>query len=331
MNHRMKMLAAITFAATGVQSAWADIQAACTKANDEAPLVWYTVALSDRNDATVAAFTKRYPGIKLRIQGLTSGQAGTRYASERAAGVVGADIMAIADDSFIAAARKSGWVEEIQKTELPNLAKLNDKFFAGGVATVTILPMGIVYNKGLVGSKPLQSWQDVLRPEFKGKIVLGDPRTVPPNVALFKMLTKEYGDDFLPKLADQKPAVLTSITTGVQQVAAGEKVLAFPAVEGSAASLRAAGADVAFLAVGPTTGYEFNAFVSKGARSPNAARCLLNFLFSPEGQAAYVGKQGVSPVGAPDTATMPNGYASPDLTKLSAADKTSVLQALKLQ
>ena len=54
--------------------------------------------------------------------------------------------------------------------------------------------------------------------------------------------------------------------------------------------------------------------ISAEAPHPNAAKLLMNYLLSPEGQEAANSPDRVSPVeGTPNTAQLPDGYAEVDL------------------
>jgi len=295
----------------------ASIEDICKAAAAEPPLIWYSSQDPSRNEAAMAAFRKSYPAIKIEVFRLATGQLAIRYASERDAGVINADLISLADPIFVATGFAKNWFVKLPKAELPAVSALDDKWFKGGAATTSLSVLGFGYNKDLTGARPPNDWQDLLRPEFAGKIILGDPRTVPSYMALFRILREKFGDEFLIKLAAQKPVVVPSVVPATQQLAAGEVSIIVPSVMTTVRVLMKEGAPIDFVAPGLTTGNEFETVLSQGAHSPNGAKCLYNFLFTEVGQKAYNGPTSVSPLpNIADTAVMPTAYIDPRLSEL---------------
>lgn len=308
-----------------------DIDAICKLAADEPQLVVYSVALPARNEEFFAAFNAQYPDINVQHLRMTSGQTATRYASERAAGVINADVVYIADAAFIEEGVRQGWFAKFDKTDLPALAAIEDRFFDQGVGLAGIQLAGIMYNTEIVGEDGIQTWEDILKPELKGQIAIANPRTVPSNMAVYRILHEEYGDEFFAKLAAQEPAILDSVTPGTQQVAAGGLAIALPGAAAGMASLQDEGAPIGWAAPEPATGYEYVAVISEGSDSPNAARCLYNYMFTEDGQRIYMGTNGISTTGAEGTMAMPERYIAPNITAMSDEDKNNILRLLTIE
>lgn len=307
------------------------IEEICERGASEPSLVVYTVLVPARNEEFFAAFKAKYPNIAVEQLRMTSGQTATRYSSERAAGVINADVVYIADASFIEGGKRQGWFSVFDKDALPALAALDDRFFNEGAGLAGIQIAGIHYNTNIVGAGGLPSWEDILKPEFKGQIALGNPRTVPSNMAVYRILREEYGDEFFHKLAEQQPAMIDSITPATQQVAAGGLAIALPGSEAGMLSLRSEGAPIGWAAPEPVTGYEYITVISEGTDSPNAARCLYNFLFTEDGQRTSLGIGGVSPIGAEGTAKMPERYISANVTAMTDEEKNEIARLLNIQ
>ncbi|MDN5913806.1 MAG: ABC transporter substrate-binding protein [Pseudonocardia sp.] len=64
---------------------------------------------------------------------------------------------------------------------MPNLQRLPDRFFTDGAAVTGVNVLGIGYNTTEVQNPPKTS-EDALAPEYRGKILLGDPRNAPSYV-----------------------------------------------------------------------------------------------------------------------------------------------------
>jgi iron(III) transport system substrate-binding protein len=331
--HRFILWAGLlpTLLGTSAAMAATSVESSCEAGRGEPPLTWYSSQDPARNDSAISAFNELYPDIKVQGFRLVTGQLATRYASERAAGVVNADLISLGDPLFIDKGLESKWFVEFDKAELPALARLEDRWFHRGAATTSISILGIAYNKDRVGSNPPKTWTDLLRPEYKGKIILGDPRSVPSYLALARIWRDALGADFLKALAEQKPVIVPSVVPSTQQLAAGEVAIVVPNVMTVVRPLKLDGAPIDFVAPALTTGNEFVTVLSAGARSPNAARCFYNFLFTEKGQIAYNGPTSVSPFGAIGGGEpLPSAYIDPKISEVAQHQK-ELLTLLGLQ
>lgn len=310
---------------------WAQsIDEACKQAASEPPLIWYSSQDPAFNSEVLKAFTAKYPDIKTEFFRLPSGALAARYSSERDAGLVAASLISLSDPNFVNAALEKKWLVEFNKRDLPSLDRLADGHFDRGVAMTGINVSGITYNRDIVGSTPLSGWKDLVRPEFKGKIALADPRNVPSFMALFRILSDEYGPDFLKQLAAQDLVIVPSAVPGTQQVAAGEYAIVFPNTLAVTAPVEAKGAPIDFVMPDLTTGVEYTTMLSTGASSPNGAKCLYNFLFTEEGQRAFNGTTSVSAF--PDLAgmaTLPADYRAPKIAEIGG-HTAEILQLLQI-
>lgn len=304
----------------------------CVAAEQEQPLMWYSSQDPAFNANVVEAFTEAYPRINTEFFRLASGALAARYASERDAGIVNGDLVTLSDPMFVNAGLEQGWFVEIEQSSLPDLARLEERHFDRGVALTGINPFGITYNTEQTGENPPTGWQDLLRPEYKGRIALADPRNVPTGMSLLSILLDEYGADYLTALAGQDLVVVSSAVPGTQQLAAGEFTIVFPNAKAVSEPVKAQGAPVETIIPEPANGVEYTTMLSEGARSPNAALCLYNFLFTAEGQQAFNNTVSVSPF--PDVegpAPMPQGYRDPAILSLTPERQQEIVQLLGLQ
>lgn len=312
-------------------SAAEPIEAVCSKAASDPTLTWYSSQEETRNQAALVAFHKQYPRVKVESLRLVTGRLAARYAAERSAGVNNAGLITLGDPIFIAQGQKSGWFVEFAQSEMPALAKLDPRWFVRGAATSTISLLGIAYNKDLVGKDAPKTWTDLLMPRWKGKLLLGDPRSVPSYMALARIWSEKYGDDFLVQLAAQKPTWVPSVVPVTQQLAAGEVPIVAPNVLSVVTPLKTEGAPIDLVIPDTTTGNEFVVLISKGTASPNAAWCLYNFLFTPEGQATFTGPVSASTMGRNgDVPGLPANYIDPRIPELAPIEP-KLLKLLGLQ
>lgn len=284
-------------------------------AQDEAPLTWYSSQDPARNDAVVEAFLEAYPDLQVTSLRLASGDLATRYSQERDADVNNAGLITLASPEFVAQGQASDWFETFDASEFPELKNMPEDFFAEGVATTGISPFGIGYNTNLVDEPPT-SWEDMLAPEYQGKIILGDPRNVPSYVALARVWLEEYGPEFLEGVAAQDPQVVDSMVPGTQQLAAGEAAIGLPSVVTVLQPVIDQGAPLDYVIPDVTTGNEFQTMIPTANASPNTARLLYQFLLTDEGQLAFNGETSASPLGVEGTAPLPKNYRAPRIEEL---------------
>lgn len=307
------------------------IEAICAKAASDPPLTWYSSQEETRNEAALSAFHKHYPGVKVESLRLVTGKLAARYAAERSAGVNNAGLITLGDPIFIAQGQKAGWFVDFPQSDMPALAKLDPRWFDHGAATSTISILGIAFNEDQVGKDAPKTWTDLLDPKWKGRLLLGDPRSVPSYMALARIWQEKYGDDFLVKLAAQKPTWVPSVVPVTQQLAAGEVPIVAPNVLSVVTPLKKDGAPIGFVIPDTTTGNEFVVLISTGTASPNAARCLYNFLFTPQGQATFTGPVSASTMGRNgDVPGLPANYIDPHIKELGAVEP-KLLKLLGLQ
>ena len=328
-----KVLTALALAAGLARGAAAadPIDAVCARAPSDPTLTWYSSQEETRNEAALAAFQKQYPKVRVESLRLVTGKLAARYAAERSAGVNNAGLITLGDPIFIAEGQKAGWFVDFPQTDMPALAKLDPRWFSHGAATSTISLLGISYNTDQVGNDAPRTWTDLVNPKWKGRLLLGDPRSVPSYMALARIWQEKYGDEFLSKLAAQKPTWVPSVVPVTQQLAAGEVPIVAPNVLSVVTPLIKEGAPIKVVIPETTTGNEFVVLLSKGTASPNAAWCLYNFLFTPEGQATFTGPVSASTMGSNgDVPGLPSNYIDPRISELGPV-QAGLLKLLGLQ
>ncbi|MGI5176010.1 extracellular solute-binding protein [Dactylosporangium sp. CA-152071] len=322
----MVLVAATTLAACGDDEPPATVSGPMAElyqqARNEPPLTWYSSQDPALNEALVTAFGKAFPGLQVQQLRLASGALATRYAQEHNAGAKTADVLTASAQAFLKDGFTKGWFEQIDKTSLPAVAKLDDKWFInGGEATAAISLFGICYNTNLVKNPP-KDWTDALDPQYKGKIAFADFRNAPLYLDQGALWIDNYGEQYLRDLKAQSLKVVDSMVPGVQQLAAGQLSLAVPCPPTIIESLKNDGAPIAVTFPPKVVGAEFDSVITKGTRSPSFAKLFYDFMFTPEGQAAINGKTGASALGAPGTTPLPAGYTRPIVDKQPATLKT---------
>jgi iron(III) transport system substrate-binding protein len=265
--------------------------------------------------ADAAAFTQEY-GIKANYLRLNAAPMTTRIDQEVKAGKTSADVVLTADE---AAAKK--WSADGTLTKLASPAAL---IYTDSSATVQQLGQGLYYNsKAVTGAAVPKTFADLLKPQFKGKIMMGSPRVSPSYAELYLGILKDpkYGMSWFQKMAAQQPRIVDTDPQVPQAVTSGEADLGLVGLPQNAASAKKADPNtpLAFTYLDVITVSRSDVGVLAKAPHPNAALLFANWLMSSEGQAVHNGdNRSASPLGdMPGTLTMP---AKDTLSPLTSVD-----------
>ncbi|MEG0239379.1 ABC transporter substrate-binding protein [Anaerorhabdus sp.] len=150
----------------------------------------------------------------------------------------------------------------------------------------------LIVNKDLIGDIKIESYEDLLNPELKGKIAMGDPAT---SSSAFAQLTNillamggyesEEAWAYVGKLIEQLDGKVASGSSAVyKSVADGEMIVGL-SYEDPCAQLVRDGANVAL--VYPTEGSVYlpaTSGIIKGAKNMDNAKKFIDFILTPEVQ-----------------------------------------------
>ena len=139
-------------------------------------------------------------------------------------------------------------------------------------------------------------WKDILDPKWRGKICMDDPRGSGPGNPIMAGLDILYGEEFLQKLADQKPFFATQAGPLLAGLARGEYLLYLSGVTADIVKQRQIGRADSVRQTGRRRGDQPDAeSLIKGAPHPNAAKLWLEWSLSEEGQ-QELAKVGQGPI-----------------------------------
>jgi len=290
--------------------AQAPSQALIDAAKREGRIVVYIGAGSNTNRPIAAMFEKTY-GIPVEVVDGRPSAIRERIRSEFTTGRTVGDVTVTGQTTAIL--EKADGVFQ-PYGDLVNIKKLIGPETGDG----TLLPtgfaqFGILVNNDLVkpGDEP-KSWQDLLDPKWKGKILSDDPRTSGGGFVAFSVLYEALGRAFHERLAAQNLQFSSDVAVAERRIAAGEFPLYIPFPIGNVS--RVAGLPVR--AVAPTEGAPYvgsTMAMLKNAPHPNAARLYLDFVLSDPVQ-DFIANQGQRSA----TGRVPT-TAGPDLARLTAS------------
>jgi len=199
--------------------------------------------------------------------------------------------------------------------------------------------IGIVYNKSAF--KPAdtpKSLEDLLQPQFKGKISMPDPSqhltTTQWLASLHKIIGKDRADKFIRGLAGMKPIFGESFIPAAERVTGGETLAAITYVI-YAYTYAQKGASVDYVRLGKMLGDGHYAVLSNKAPHPNAGKAFIDYFLGDESMkilakmGEFVNRKGIYPP-LPDADKI-QFVPMDDFSKTEYAEKRKEFQKLFVQ
>jgi ABC-type Fe3+ transport system substrate-binding protein len=171
------------------------------------------------------SFKKKYPSIEIQISELTGTEALQRHLLELKAGTLKDwDVLHAAEDSY------DDFSPHIMRMDVMGMAeqgvlKINPKMIDPENRAIVAVASGLcslAYNKTLVtGDRVPNQFEDLLKPEFKGKKIVVDIR---PHCMAALMVTQgeEWVVNFAHKLKEQDPVWVRGNTRALTSISVGE-------------------------------------------------------------------------------------------------------------
>jgi len=308
----------------------ATLAAGTAMAEPSGRLLLYTSQPNADAQQTIDAFMAAHPDVEVEFfrDGTTKVMA--KLESEYAAGSPQPDVLLIADTVTMEGLEAEGRLMPHTDADVsaydPQLMDDEGHYFSTKLITT-----GIIYNT----AAPMvpSSYEDLLKPEAAGKIIIPSPLTSGAATITMATLTSDpsLGWDYYESLAEQDTLAEGGNGGVYRAVAGGEKLYGF-VVDFLAIRNREEGAPIDF--VFPEEGVSFvtePVAVLSTAQNPEAAKAFVDFLLSPEGQ-QLAAEQGYLPA-HPDV-TPPAGFPPRDDIKLMSFDPAKALaedQEMKLR
>jgi iron(III) transport system substrate-binding protein len=242
-----------------------------------------------------------------------------RFGAEVSSGNPRADLILLSNSPWFGDAVQKGWIIGPGAAGIPGWPvnkvppRYPKKFLTNSrTAVVQLQPSGIMYNRNAVSAADApKTWQALLDPRWRGRIILTDPTSSPAFVDLWWSVARRNGGmNYLTRLRAQAPRLYSGVAPLTQALASGEAAIAVPGVPAILGPLVDRGAPLAMNTPGVTTGPEAVIGITRNAQHPNAARLFAYWLLTPGGQAALNADPGsISPW---DAKSVPAGYVRVD-------------------
>ncbi|MBM4298425.1 MAG: extracellular solute-binding protein [Deltaproteobacteria bacterium] len=165
--------------------------------------------------------------------------------------------------------------------------------------------VGIVYNKSIISpDRAPKSLEDLLKPEFRGKLAFPDPQrgavAIMWPMSLYKLMGKDRADKFLRDLAATKPVIVEGVLPAAERVTTGETPVAITYLK-YVIGFGQKGAPLDYVRQEKMLGHGHAITMSSRAARPNAAKAFLDYFYSDESLrimakfGEFVTRKGINP------------------------------------
>ena len=190
---------------------------------DGGKVVVYGSLENDTMDLLSTAF-KKNTGLEVDYWRDAANKVTDRVSAEARAGKPQADVV-LTTTSTLRLIQKDGLLAKYDSPSAKAFPKTVIDPNLGPAYRSTVI--GVVYNTGIV--KPAEaprSLEDIVKPQYKGKVVFPDPSqhttTAQWLASLHKIIGKERADKFIVDLAASKPLLVPSLTPAGERITTGE-------------------------------------------------------------------------------------------------------------
>jgi iron(III) transport system substrate-binding protein len=165
--------------------------------------------------------------------------------------------------------------------------------------------IGVMYNKSALSAADVpKTLEDLVKPQYRGKIVMPDPTqhttTTQWVASLEKVMGKEKAEKYIRDLAAQKPILVESLLPAAERVATGETPIAITYIK-YVHIFGSRGAPVDYVRLGKYMGDGHYLTLSNKAPHPSAGKALIDYFLGPESMTAlaklaeFVNRKGIYP------------------------------------
>jgi ABC-type Fe3+ transport system substrate-binding protein len=271
----------------GMQPARAADQSLIDAAKKEGKVTWYTTLIVNQVVLPLkAAFEKKYPGVTLEYSRNDEGPTAIRLLNEAKAGSIQADVF---DGLTVNVPLKREGL--LARIEIPNAAdypaEMRDVDGTWHALLLFVFAPG--YNTSLVSKADApKTYKDLLDPKWKGKMAW-NPNSSAGALGFVGNILMSMGETdgmaYLRELAKQQIVNVEASSRAIlDQVIAGEYPLGLMMFNNHTVISARKGAPSDWVVMEPVPVAFDSLGILKNAPHPNAARLLVEFLLSEEGQ-----------------------------------------------
>jgi ABC-type Fe3+ transport system substrate-binding protein len=254
-------------------------------------MAWWGILSPAEAPKLIAEFNKIYPFIRVNYWRGKGEEIASKLEGEYAGGRPSGDISLGGEPYNYPRWRKMGMLDKFTDI-IPGMQKMDKRNYSRYGDWIQPGNNGVTphYNTNKVSAAEApKSWEDLLNPKWKGQLSI----TTDPKVWVTLAVEEggwglERTEDFLRKLKQQQLIWSSGHSTGHSLLIAGDfKILGEDYVYHTLLAKEAKGAPVEWSRVRPVPVTGPSIALMKKAPHPNAAKLLLEWLFSPQGILLY--------------------------------------------
>lgn len=183
-------------------------------------MILYTSMKESLIGALYEAFKKKNPDVTIDYQSAGAGKLMAKIATERQAGKVLADVLWTSEVPDFYNLKKEGMLEKYTPS---NFKELINPFsdYDGSFTAARLGTLGIVYNTQQVKQKPTK-WDDIFGKEYQGAFGIANPALSGTAYMSISLLVKQFGWEFINKMAANKAKIGKGAGQVVDDTASGE-------------------------------------------------------------------------------------------------------------
>ncbi|MCC8193511.1 MAG: ABC transporter substrate-binding protein [Deltaproteobacteria bacterium] len=255
-------------------------------------MILYTSMKESLIGAIYDAFKKKHPDTTIDYQSAGAGKLMAKIAAERQAGKILADVLWTSEVPDFYNMKKEGLLETYTPS---NIKELINPFedYDGSFTAARLGTLGIVYNTRFVKEAPTK-WDDIFDKKFNGAFGIANPALSGTAYMSISLLVKQFGWEFVDKMAANKSKIGKGAGQVVDDTASGELVGCIAVDYITLDKIKK----------GATLGYAFPpeilvvpspVAIIKGTPNLSAAQKFVDFLLSKEAQ-EIIAAEGTLPV-----------------------------------
>lgn len=307
-------------------------------AKKEGKVTYYTAMDLSVAEPMARAFEAKFPGIKVAVERTGAERLFNRIGQEVASNIKRVDVANSSDAAHFIVWKRQGWLEPFLTPDMAENLPANQRDVDGAFVNQRTHLSTIAYNSSLVKPEDApKGFNDLLDPKYVGKLVKGHPGYSGTIMTATQQLANALGWDYFEKLSKQKVLQVQSATEPPKRIEAGERAIAVDGSDYLFWMARERGAPIEVVhAVEGTPQISNPMAIFKAAPNPNAARLLMAWIMSAEGQQFIVSLSGQYPAhrlvkakaGRPDLASIKTLPEDPAEVEKNADDIKTRYQRL---
>jgi len=259
----------------------------------QTPLTVYTALEADQIQAYEASFQKAYPDVKIKWVRDSTGIVTAKLLAEKAApqadvvmGLAASSLLLLGKENLLLPYAPKG----VEKLNKKYVSETNPPTWVGMDVWGATICFNTAEAAKLGLTKP-ESWKDLLKPEYKGKIVMPNPASSGTGYfdvsAWLTMFGEKGGWDYMDKLHENIGLYVHSGSKPGKMAASGEFPIGIT-FEYRAAKLKAEGAPIDLVFPKEGLGWDLEATaIMKGTKHLDAAKKLCDWSASKEANELY--------------------------------------------